>query len=176
MDTGSRRVQSILQRVEDDLQRGDYKLAETRLSDYLRTKGYNPDLLARLGRIAHDMRDPCAAGKYWLVSNAEGAEVDASIDALVQRCGRNPRQLVSSVPRYARLKKFDDYPAIVRNRLIALDVGEIIVRKAHEDARAGAATGFWGNLKSWLMILLFFAALLGGCVGFHRALHMITGP
>ena len=64
---------SALQRAEEDVKRGDYGLARQRLISYLHTKGYDAELLARIGRLCFDMHDLFQAGRYWLLSADDSA-------------------------------------------------------------------------------------------------------
>jgi len=116
-----------LERAERDIERGDYGLARLRLVSYLSTQGYDPDLLARLGRIAYDMHDPFAAGMYWLTSTAEGPEVEEAIAAFRRRSGHTPTQIVSQLPRMLRMAGIHAYPKIVQDRLFRLGLDEAIL-------------------------------------------------
>lgn len=170
MDPDPRSVQSILQRVEEDLQRGDYKLAETRLSAHMNSKGYNAEMMARLGRIAHDMRDPFAAGKYWIVSTAEGPEVEAAINVFLQRCNKDPRQAASQVPRYARLKLLASYPLFVQARLQSQNLSDEIIRKAAQD-QAGDTPMPWS--ARFFMIGCMTSMVIGAVI-FGVGLYQLT--
>jgi hypothetical protein len=107
----------IFERVERDIDRGDFALARTRLESYLDHKGYDPDVLERLGRIALNMHDPASAGRFWLTSDATGEEVENAIAAFIRRCGENPIEIALRLPRAARLAKLDAYSSLARERL-----------------------------------------------------------
>ena len=108
---------NALQLAEDDLRAGDYGQARQRLEGYLASKGYDPQLMGRLGRISYEMHDLYNAGRHWLLSTAQGEEVDRSIQVFLKRAGTHPHQIGMQVLRTARLPSFSDYPAAVQERL-----------------------------------------------------------
>jgi len=150
---------TILDRIQRDIDQGDYALARDRLASHVNSKGYNPELLARLGRISHDMHDLFGAGKYWLLSSAEGEFVDAAIREFARRCGENRDQMVSQLPKTVRLHAIDDYPTHVRARLRHWQLESSILART----KAGIARSRTKEvLISWmimvpLLILLCFA-------------------
>lgn len=108
---------TIHDRVRADINRGDYALARERLASHVNAKGYDAELLAKLGEISFEMHDHFSAGKFWLTSSAEGPDVELAIQTFVSRCGHDPHQIVSQLPRFARLKSMDGYPASATSRL-----------------------------------------------------------
>ncbi len=142
---------SALERAEQDIERGDYGLARQRLTSYLSTRGYDPDVMARIGRISHDMHDMFQAGRFWLLSSAEGDAVDENVARFVRHAGSEPRAVVSQLPRAARLSRLEDYPAVVQERLRRHGLDEAIVIAARAAAQGGRTS--WGE-----------RALLIGCL------------
>lgn len=108
---------NALEMAEADMRSGDYGLARQRLESHIAAKGYDADLMNRLGRISYDMHDPYNAGRHWIVSAAEGPEVDHSIAVFLRRAGTHPHQIGMQVLRAARLPSFAEYPPSVRTRI-----------------------------------------------------------
>ena len=81
--------------------------------------GYPADqaVLGMLGEVLFRLGDLPEAGRYWYLTARTGADVDAAIEALVERCGRSPEQLARSLPLVAPV---DAYPAAVAARLDGL--------------------------------------------------------
>jgi len=118
------RPKDLSERVQQDVARGDYGLARTRLLSHLQQQGYSADLLARIGRLSFDMHDLTNAGRYWLISNAEGPEVDAAVRAFADRCGCNAGNMVSQLPQAFRQKPMASYPPVVQARLGRFGIDE----------------------------------------------------
>lgn len=124
---------SALERAEQDLERGDYGLARQRLTSYLSTTGYDADVLARIGRISYDMHDLFQAGRYWLLSSAEGDVVEQTITTFAKHAGSAPRAVVGQLPRTTRLANLEGYPEPVQERLRRLGLDEAIVRAGRRE-------------------------------------------
>jgi len=112
------------ERIQLDISRGDYGTARVRLLSRLNEHGYSADLMARLGRVSFDMRDPISAGRYWIFSNDQGPEVDSAIDAFSQRFGRVPTAIISQLPQSLRTKPISFFPAEVQARLRSHGIDE----------------------------------------------------
>jgi hypothetical protein len=98
--------------------RADPAATRRRLASFIGAEGYKPDLLARIGRLSLELKEPAQAGRYWLLSDAEGPEVDAAIEAFAQSCRGSPRLMVSELPRFARDWDVEGYPKVVRGRIV----------------------------------------------------------
>ena len=147
---------SALERAQEDIQRGDYGLARQRLTSLLVNKGYDAELAARIGWLSYDMRDLYQAGRYWLLADAEGGQVDEAIDLFLKRSGSEPRVIVGQLPRTLRLSNLDDYPEPVRRRLRRLGLEEAMVLAARSDP--GASRASWSDRATTIGCL---AAALG---------------
>ena len=101
-------------------------MARQRLTSRLAHQGYDPDLLAEIGHVAHLMGDPREAGRFWLMSAAEGPELDEAVRAYVATCGGLVQQVVARLPRAARLSTLDEYPETVRRRWERLAIGPYV--------------------------------------------------
>ena len=108
---------SAIERAEQDVARGDLWLARMRLACYLNSKGYDPDVVNRLGRICFDMHDTYAAGRYWLVGTAQGDDVAAAIEVFLRHTAHAPDQIGLRLPRAARRMSFVELPIVVQEKL-----------------------------------------------------------
>lgn len=134
---------SALERAEQDLERGDYGLARQRLTSYLSTEGYDPQVMARIGQISCDMHDMFQAGRFWLLSSAAGDVVEDAVARFIRDAGSEPRAIVGQLPRVARLCSLDDYPDVVQERLRRFGLDEAIVFAGRAAAKGGSRT--WGD-------------------------------
>ena len=116
----------LAERVRRDIEAGDLGMARRRLASRLAQQGYDPDLLAELGRISGQMGDRREAGRFWVMSTAEGPEVDAAVRCFVASCGGRAAQVCSQLPRASRLQTLDQYPEVARHRWEELDVGPYV--------------------------------------------------
>lgn len=130
---------NAIARAEEDVRRGDLWLAKLRLASYLTAAGYDGDVLNRLGRICHDMHDDFQAGKYWLLCDVDGPEVDRAIETFLKTFNEHPHHKLSALPRQVRVS-LDRYPPRVRARLERLGLAEV-VEYAPRPAPDGAMTG-----------------------------------
>lgn len=147
-------------RVEQDLARGDFGMARTRLLSHLQQQGYSAGLLSRIGRISFDMHDLFNAGRYWLLSDAQGAEVDAAIAAFADRCGGIAGNMVAQLPQAFRKKPMASYPPPVQVRLRRLGVTEQHLKAGPDKAAlfgTGSTNSMWVN---WAGLVLLAGAVL----------------
>ena len=159
---------SALERAEEDVRRGDYGLARQRLASYLSTNGYDPDLLARLGQISHDMRDVHQAGRFWLTSTAQGEEVEQAVAVFLRRAGTDPASIVAQLPPTVRQPALDVFPELVRDRLRRHRLEKAIIVAARRTTCPGQST--WGGriatvgclLVALSLLVIFVAGLVQG--------------
>lgn len=140
-----------LARATEDEARGDLGRARERLGSYLCARGYDAAVLARLGHLCLRMGDLREAGRYFLTSDAEGAEVEAAVDAFVAQHHGRPEQLLSQLPAYCR-RPLEGYPATARGRLERLAISTV----KYFPARSAAATI---NAPAVLTVLAAVAAV-----------------
>jgi len=166
------RPKDLNERVQQDLARGDFGLARMRLLSQLQQQGYSADLLARIGRISLDMHDLANAGRYWLLSNAQGPEVDAAIQVFADRCGGIAGNMVSQLPQALRQKPMASYAVEVQERLGRFGINESCLV-------SGSSESGFGQLlvRTWRdkALDLFLGALfLGGLISMIVGVCTIT--
>jgi hypothetical protein len=162
-------------RAEDDLRRGDYALARQRLESYLSTKGYDPELLARIGQISFDMHDLFNAGRHWLLSTAAGEVVDRAIAEFMRRTNHDPKQAAEQLHRSARLPDVAAYPPIVQSRLHDLKMAAAIVRACRENKPAESPLTWRGRLVILFIIAVTATAIIFCCVGLIASVRWLFG-
>lgn len=153
---------TALERAEEDIGRGEYWLARRRLESYLQSKGYAPEILARLGEVSHEMKDTYAAGRAWLLSTAEGEHVEAVIETFVKHAGADAEQVTSALYRCAWPKDITACDAIVRERVERFGLTEAIGR-GPRNKRLKEAKARWVELFMFLGIGLFVMFCLASC-------------
>lgn len=158
---------SVFERAESDMRRGDYGMARQRLLSYLSQKGYDPQLLARIGRIAYKMKDMQEAGRWWLLSDACGAEVEQTISSFVVNRNLSIGQIMEELPVWARLDGIDEYPQVVQHRLKRFESELPIKRGSEYDETCWTSGSVWRNALDTvlkipvLLFILFLVASLG---------------
>jgi hypothetical protein len=151
---------SALDRADQDIERGDYGLARQRLTSYLSTEGYKPDVMARIGQISYDMHDMFQAGRFWLLSSAAGDGVDDAVARFIHDAGSESRAIVGQLPRVARLCSLEDYPDLVQERLRRFGLDEAIVIAGRAAAKGDSKT--WGDraiITGCLITVVLLAAV-----------------
>src|SRR5438105_5318092 len=106
----------------------------------LAAQPYRPELLTRLARLSAHLKEPVQAGRYWLLSDESGEEVDAAVEAFVASCQRTPRLIASQLPRFARDWDVEAYPPAARARIDRYGLAEALAgrRPMRPAKRSGA--------------------------------------
>ena len=128
------------------------------------SKGYDSDLAAKIGQLCYDMQDHCQAGRYWLLSNAQGQPVDEAIALFLKYSASEPSSIDGNLPRTLLLSDLQDYPHVVRLRLDRLGLEEAVLHAARSVSAAGQA-GSNNNLLAagcFLMAISLAAVFLIG--------------
>lgn len=146
---------NAIKKAEGDIQRGDYGSARRRIESYIMVKGYDAELMAKLGQISFEMRDLFNAGRHWLVSTAEGEHVERAIQNFIESAGKHPNQIASEVLRAARLSSIEKYPALVQERLRRLGLAVAIIAAAKKPVPAREQLGLLGKVIVTLCVILF---------------------
>jgi len=120
---------TLLERVESDLCKRDYGLARVRLANHIASKGYDAELIRRLGQISFDMHDHFEAGRCWLMTPGKESHINAAIEEFVRRCNRDPSQIASQIPQWMRMRVFAEYPEEVQARLKSYGLESSIIRR-----------------------------------------------
>lgn len=130
-----------------------------RLASFIGPEGYKPDLLSRVGRLSIELKEPAQAGRYWLLSDAAGPEVDEAIEVFAQSCQRLPRLMASELPRFARDWDIEAYPELVRARIDKYGLRKELERRGPR-TRAPSKSGITALAIALLAALLIMGALL----------------
>jgi len=118
---------SVVERANRDIAEGNHWLARQRLASHLSSGGYDPELLVRIGEIASAMHDAFNAGRFWLTSSAEGAQVEEAVAVFIKHVGSDVKQIAASLPRACRLPALTSYPSIVQARLRRLGLDAAVI-------------------------------------------------
>ena len=112
-----------LQKVESDIQKGDYGKARDRLHGLLAT--YPDELLIRqkLGDVYWKLHFPAMAGRYWYLEENKTVEMGMACKAFESHCGNDPMQMLFA------MKFRGDF------RLMEEQYGGRILLKLHEEAK-----------------------------------------
>jgi hypothetical protein len=106
-----------LERADEDVARGDLGSARRRLASFVASGEYRPDVLARVGNLCLTMGDPVEAGRWYLLSSAEGTDVEHAVRRFVDTCGGNPAQALATLPHFRRRSDFAQYAGAPRARI-----------------------------------------------------------
>lgn len=144
-----------LERAEQDVARGDLGAARQRLASLLVSKGYDREIVARVGRLCLQMGDLAEAGRYLLLSAENGKDVEIAISTFVGLHRSHPRQLLRQLPRWAR-GAFDRFPEAVQQRLTALGVEEAARAEAANvlTVSSGSGIAMFGCLTGGILLLV----------------------
>lgn len=168
---------SAIERAEHDLSQGDVGLARVRLASFLSTNGYDPAILVRLGDLSHRMQDLREAGRYWLLSSAEGEHVEQAVTLHCASCGNNAHQIICGLPRVCLLDATEDYPDAARRRIAQRGLADEIRRlvaqrrvKPRPDRMS-----FAGRLLTFALFLILAFVVICTCVGVVRVISWLWG-
>jgi len=152
----------VRERAKLDLENGDHWLARTRLKSYLSTNGYDPELLKEIGQISYDMHDAYDAGRMWLLSTAEGSQVDEAIKKFMDHLGGDPQKCVSELPSVVRLKSIDQYPTDVQDRIRIHGLEKCVTSTFREQQIKEHQKTTWGGYLL-MLIGIIFLLFVGSC-------------
>ena len=138
----------------------DPSATRRRLASFASGEPYKPELLARLARLSVELGEPAQAGRFWLLSDAAGPDVDAAVETFVQSCDRVPRLIASQLPRFVRDWHLPQYagPALARIEKYGLK-GELS-RRAPPEERRGSPRMTAVAAAVAVALLILVAALL----------------
>ena len=155
---------NALERAKSDLQAGNYGLARQRLESYVGAKGYDPELMARIGQLCFDMHDPFNAGRMWIVSAAQGEHVERAIDAFMSVSGRDCRQAAFMILSAARLPAISDYPIGVQGRLRNRGLDVAIVNACRCKKAAAPNQRTFVKRIAGVVFVAVLLAFVGSCI------------
>ena len=164
---------TVIERANQDIAEGNHWLARQRLESHLLSVGYDPQLLTKLGEIASAMHDAFNAGRFWLTSTAEGAQVEEAVAVFIGHVGNDPMQIAVSLPRAVRLPALSSYPPIVQVRLRRLGLDEAVI--ASSPSMPAAKVRLTWRMRALVfvvaVIILFFCIATG--IGVHSIIDWL---
>lgn len=138
----------------------DPAASRRRLAAFATSEPYKPDLLAKLARLSMELNEPAQAGRYWLLSDATGAEVDAAVELFAENCQRLPRLMASELPRFAGDWELEAYLAPARARIEKYGLAAELSRRAPRKSRRSDGPITRIALAGFLALLLLGAVLV----------------
>ena len=125
-----------LNRAKEDIAQGRLWKARDRLTGLLSMYPAEQPVLHLLGEVHFMMGDLPAAGRYWVLTDRQGDDVDAALEALHERFGEGV-SLAQAIPIRAPLAL---YPPIVQERL-GEDLFLLLHPRARDDPPPGLSRG-----------------------------------
>jgi len=107
----------------------DKVASRRRLSGFVSSEGYRPDLLSRIARISMELHETAQAARYWLLSDAVGPEVDAAVDTFVKSCNGTPRLIAFELPRFKRDWDVDTYAPAAKARIARFGLADELANR-----------------------------------------------
>lgn len=139
---------------------------------------YRAEVLSLLGQVCHQMGDVPEAGRFWLLSEAEGEHVEQAVRVFADLHRGAARQLAAQLPRRTRLASLEAYPSGARRRIQALGLEQPLAERAYvapEKARAPlrrispVAVGCLLGLV--LLVILVLYGLVNGLIALTQSLR-----
>jgi len=166
------RTGKALARARDDVAAGRLWKARDRLSGAVRREPTSQDALELLGEVHHAMGDLPQAGRYWILTERTGPDVDEALAAFEERWGRDVGEKLKMVPYR---EPAEDYPPPARERIAALaeqaQAAGITWPPSDGDDRSSEVDGASG----WLSCLIFAVVGPGIWVlGLAAAIYLIV--
>ena len=110
--------QSLYQRVDEAIERGETWRAKEILRGNIGSASYDSQLYERYGRLLLDLGELVEAGKFFFLSGRRSPEYDQAIRVYLSRYPRGrPELLFYSFPSGARFRELHRYPLDVRRTL-----------------------------------------------------------
>ena len=105
--------------------RDEHWRARRELISWLARWGHDAEVLALLGRVVLEMKDEPQAGRWWLLSSAEGPDVERAVDASIADWRGARRRYLSQLPHRVRKGLPKELPAPARARLQRLGIDPV---------------------------------------------------
>ncbi len=134
---------------------------------------YRAEVLSLLGDVCHQMEDLPEAGRYWLLSDKEGEEVERAVRVFAEMHRGNARQLAAQLPRRTRLASLESYPPSAQRRIQALGLAEHLAERAHDAPvqESKASPVQWGCMLTFvLMVIVVVYGLVNGLIALSQKL------
>ena len=110
--------QSLYQRVDEAIERGETWRAKEILRGNIGSASYDSQLYERYGKLLLDLSELVEAGKFFFLSGRRSPEYDQAIGVYLSRHPENrPELLFRSFPSGARFRELHRYPLDVRRTL-----------------------------------------------------------
>jgi hypothetical protein len=162
--TGTRPT-GALARAKEDLARGAPWLARRRLASLVVSTPYRAEVLSLLAEVCHQMGDVPEAGRFWLLSDAEGEHVERAVRVFTELHRGNARQLAAQLPRRTRLASLEAYPPSAQRRIQALGLAVPLTERAYRSPEQARAQGRRGSPVGWGCLLVFIVLAILGVYG-----------
>jgi hypothetical protein len=122
-------VEATIQRALSAIEEGRLWRAKEILSSSIPQYGYSTELYRAYADLLFKMGDELQAGRYYLLSIDEPSVAQANAMELFLSRHRKSgwRQMLSQFPPAARLSHRDEYPKVLRERLVLWQAPEILV-------------------------------------------------
>src|SRR5436190_12999257 len=141
------RRRGALVNARQDVAEGRSWRAIGRLRDRLKNVGYEDGIVRELGAIHLQIGDECAAGRWWLLSSAEGDDVTRCVNRYLAAFAGDVVAALEAAPSAARKCPVEKLPPIALERVRALgfpipiDGAQTLTRAPAE--RAGSRWSTW---------------------------------
>ncbi|MBI4338369.1 MAG: hypothetical protein HY680_00270 [Chloroflexi bacterium] len=101
--------ETVLARVEADVERGDLGKARDRLHTLVHDNPNDLALRARLAEVYHRLQFPAMAGRYWYLWEHRTPEMKAAVAAFERSCGSDPLLMLSAIKFRGDLSQVSDH-------------------------------------------------------------------
>jgi hypothetical protein len=159
------RQTGALVRAKEDMARGEPWRARSRLTSLVVSTPYRAEALALLGEVCHQMGDVPEAGRFWLLSDAEGEHVERAVRVFAELHKGKARQLIAQLPRLTRLDSVEAYPPSAQRRLQALGLAGPLAEHAAFAAEQAKVHSQKVSLVGWGCLLAFIVLAIVGLYG-----------
>ena len=89
--------ETVLSRIETDLQRGDLGKARDRLHTLVYSYPSDMALRVRLAEVYHRLQFPAMAGRYWYLEEHRTPEMETVVAAFERSCGNDTLLMLSAI-------------------------------------------------------------------------------
>jgi hypothetical protein len=167
----------LYERVDAEIVAGRLWRAKEILQSQISQAGYDCYLFERYARLLDRLGDKVEAGRFFFLSGKRSPESEEAISIYLGRHTRNGlKGLLGTFPRAARLKRLEQYPDVVRQKLEELDASDEALEQ-FKHGRWGAAlepVGFVGRCASIGCCASFMIALVCFGWGVYEALEALA--
>ena len=155
----------ILDKAQEELEKGNLWRAKEILQGAIRSEGYNVQLFEMMGTVLLGMGDLPEAGRFLFLSGVRRPEYLEAIELFLSRHRRTKsHNFIYLLPRRARLRTVSDYPQEVAQVLREMGFPEVLKDKDGRVREPGSDSGIVQSIACGTIAVVTVGLIILGVI------------